>query len=247
METFNEKHIEETAKILSSCSSLLVLTGAGISAESGVPTFRGEGGLWKEYRAEELATPQAFARDPELVWEWYSWRRSVILDIEPNAGHYAVAELEKMFDEFLLCTQNVDDLHRRAGSKEIVEVHGNIFMERCQVCSFKHHSVEVYTEPPLCPECGAMLRLDIVWFGEMLPADALQRSWNFASKTDCALVVGTSGVVYPAAQIPYMVMDAGGKVIEINLNATPLSSYCSTSIRGKSGIILPEIVEAIRI
>ncbi len=236
--------LDEAIKILQAAKSVFVLTGAGISAESGIPTFRGRDGLWKNYRAEELATPEAFVRDPKLVWEWYHWRQSIILKVEPNPGHYALAELEKKLPEFLLLTQNVDDLHRKAGSKNLLELHGNIFRARCTTCGKKiNHQLE--PEIPEC-ECGGLLRPDIVWFGEMIPQDAWQKSIEFVTNADVAFIIGTSAVVYPAAAIPQIAKETRVKVIEINLEPTPISDFVDVSITGKSGQILTEIINGLK-
>ncbi len=238
--------IDKAAEIIASSSSLLVLTGAGISAESGVPTFRGKGGLWKSFSVEDLATPEGFARNPKVVWEWYSWRRGLVRSVEPNPGHFAVAELENLFDDFLLATQNVDRLHHRAGSRKVVELHGNIFGERCTRCDFRRESYDSYDEPPTCPSCGALLRPDVVWFGEPLPEDALHAAISFAQKAECALVVGTSAVVYPAAELPYIVKNGGGRVVEVNLEPTPVTRIADVSVFGKSGTTMPQIVEGVK-
>jgi len=231
---------EEAARILRTSKSVFVLTGAGISAESGVPTFRGAGGLWKNYRAEELATPEAFRSNPQLVWEWYHWRQSLILKTEPNAGHRAIAELERLFPDFLLLTQNVDDLHRKAGSQKMLELHGNIFRARCTACDQRIFH-ELQPEMPTC-SCGALLRPDIVWFGEMIPQDAWEESIRFINKADTVLVVGTSAVVYPAAAIPELARSTNAKVIEINIEPTMISNSVDISLVGKAGEILPKIV-----
>lgn len=232
--------LEEAAAILKASKSVFVLTGAGISAESGVPTFRGAGGLWKNYRAEELATPEAFRSNPQLVWEWYHWRQSLILKTEPNPGHQAIAELERLFPDFLLLTQNVDDLHRRAGSRKMLELHGNIFRARCTACGRKTDH-QLKPDMPQCA-CGALLRPDIVWFGEMIPQDAWEDSIRFISRADAVLVVGTSAVVYPAAAIPELARSAHAKVIEINIEPAMISDSVDLSLVGKAGEILPRIV-----
>ena len=219
-----------------------VLTGAGISAESGVPTFRGEGGLWKSHRPEELATPGAFARDPGLVWEWYDWRRQVCAGTEPNPGHAAIADLDKALSRFLLVTQNVDGLHARAGSRRIVEIHGNIFRARCTRCGAIREDLAVPLEevPPRC-DCGALLRPDVVWFGESLPGDALEQAFEVSRSCDLMLVVGTSAVVQPAASMPLLAKQAGAKVVEVNPDATPITPFVDLHLEGKAAEILPAI------
>ncbi len=238
-----EAKIERAARILANTGALLVFTGAGVSAESGFPTFRGKDGLWNQYEIQKMATPEGFTHDPRAVWEWYSWRRGLVLKGKPNPGHYAIARLERLFDDFLVATQNVDNLHRIAGNTKIAELHGNIFAEKCTRCGFKRWSEEIYTEPPRCPECGALLRPDVVWFGEMLDPRVVEQVWTFAEHADTILVVGTSVVVYPAAQLPDIVRSHGGRIIEVNLDPTPISHLAEVSIRGKSGEILPKIVE----
>lgn len=226
---------------------LVVITGAGISAESGIPTFRGSDGLWKRYRAEDLATPQAFGRDPRLVWEWYDWRRRLISEKEPNAGHMAIAAMEGLFEEFLLITQNVDGLHRRAGSRKLIEIHGNLWRVRCmdEGKVFSHNEVPLREIPPRC-ECGALLRPDVVWFGESLSEKDLAASYAALKECTCLMVVGTSAVVQPVASFPTIARDAGAFIMEINVEPTPISGWVDESILGKSGQILPQLLESMR-
>ncbi|MCS7307279.1 MAG: NAD-dependent deacylase [Aquificaceae bacterium] len=211
-----------------------VLTGAGISAESGVPTFRGQGGLWKSFRPEELATPEAFRKDPAIVWEWYLWRRSLIAKAEPNEGHLGLVELESMLgDNFLLITQNVDGLHQKAGSKRLVELHGNIWRVRCLSCGAVYEDRRVQSKefPPRCKECGGLIRPDVVWFGEPLPIEALEKAVSWASSCSIFVSVGTSALVYPAAELPYIAKRSGAKVVEINPEETPVSEIGDVIIR----------------
>jgi NAD-dependent deacetylase len=215
-----------------------VLTGAGVSAESGVPTFRGEEGLWREYRAEELATPEAFARNPELVREWYDYRRGLLADIEPNEGHRALADAERAFEMFTLVTQNVDGLHARAGSSDVVELHGNIRHDRCDGCG----TVRVADGATTCT-CGGPMRPAVVWFGEALPPEAIERAFFAAQNADIFFTVGTSTQVYPAAQLPYLASDAGAYVVEVNPEPTPFTPIADVSIRGPSGEWLPELLD----
>tara|TARA_B100000315_G_scaffold165872_1_gene154486 strand:+ start:71 stop:796 length:726 start_codon:yes stop_codon:yes gene_type:complete len=231
---------EKTIKAIQNSKKIVVLTGAGISAESGVPTFRGEEGLWRNFRAEELATPSAFQRDPKLVWEWYDWRRNLIKPLHPNAGHKVIALIEKKKPDFKLITQNVDGLHRKAGSKECVELHGNIWKTRCTEEGKVTENLESPLKkiPPTC-ECGAMLRPHIVWFGESLPSDAIQSSYQAVENCDLMLVVGTSAVVQPAALLPGIAKNSGAFVIEVNAEETPVSSLADDSYIGKAGEILP--------
>jgi NAD-dependent protein deacetylase/lipoamidase len=218
--------------------SVVVFTGAGVSAESGIPTFRGQSGLWRSFRAEDLATPEAFSRDPQLVWEWYEWRRGLIRDAKPNAAHEAIARLS----DAVVVTQNVDGLHARAGSRDIIELHGNIFRVRCVDEDSTAAREEAFDElPPRCA-CGALLRPDVVWFGEMLPAGAFERAFATIRNADLLLVIGTSGVVYPAAGL---VSVHGGLSIEINPQASGVTSACTFALAETAAEATPRIVEAI--
>lgn len=233
--------LERARKLLREAESVTVLTGAGVSAESGVPTFRGAGGLWKQFRPTDLATPKAFARSPELVWEWYGWRRSVIANIEPNAAHYSLADLERRATRFTLITQNVDGLHHRAGSKSVLEIHGSIWQLRCTHCAreWTDRSVPLAL-PPLC-ECGELARPGVVWFGENLPANIWSAAQQATTSCDVFIVVGTSAVVYPAAGLVPLARASGAKIIEINLETTPVSGLIDTVLTGRAGEILPQI------
>lgn len=240
--------------MLASSRSAIAFTGAGISAESGVPTFRDRDGLWKNYKAEELATSEAFRKNPKLVWDFYRWRMRLILKARPNPAHYALAELERLGLLKAVITQNVDDLHREAGSRNVIELHGNIFRVRCTSCSYRENLKESDTLEeflsmeglPKCPECGSLLRPDVVWFGEPLPREALERAFELAERADLVLVIGTSGVVYPAAYIPYIVKENGGKVVEINVERSGITPIADVFIRGKAGEVLPRIVELVK-
>ena len=228
--------------IISSESRVTVLTGAGISAESGVPTFRGHDGLWNKYRPEELANFNAFINNPKLVWEWYMFRRGIIAEVTPNEGHYAIAELENIFSDFTLITQNVDGLHRAAGSKNIIEVHGNIHRSYCIDCEREYQEVTIDENGrPVC-ECGGLVRPGVVWFGEMLPADAIEKSAYASQNCDLFLSVGTSAIVYPAAGFPSAAKMHGAKLIEVNIEETPLTFSADLFLQGKSGEILPDLV-----
>jgi NAD-dependent deacetylase len=224
-----------------------VLTGAGVSAESGVPTFRdAQSGLWAKYDPRELATPEAFARNPGLVWDWYAARRDMLATVKPNAAHCALAELERRVPWFLLATQNVDGLHRLAGSVKVVELHGNITRVKCSAC---HALAETWDpsargEPPRCRKCGAYLRPDVVWFNEMLPADAQRAAERAARECDVLIVAGTSAEVYPAAELPEHALRAGARVIEVNPERTPLSARATDVLRGPAGVMLPALVAA---
>jgi NAD-dependent deacetylase len=229
---------------LETAQSVCVLTGAGISAESGVPTFRGEEGLWKKFRPEELANFHAFIRNPDLVWEWYAYRRKLIHEVKPNAGHYALVELERRVKDFTLVTQNVDNLHRRAGSKSMVELHGNIERSYCIDCGaiVEELDIDSLTKAPRCVHCGGLVRPDVVWFGEMLPREAFSRAEQAARHCDLFLCIGTSAVVYPAASLPYTAFDQGAFVVEINRELTELSTRAHESLLGAAGEILPQLV-----
>jgi NAD-dependent deacetylase len=232
---------------LSQASSVCVLTGAGISAESGVPTFRGEDGLWKKFRPEELASFDAFIRNPDLVWEWYVYRRKLIHDVKPNPAHYALAELERRLEDFTLVTQNVDNLHRRAGSKRVFELHGNIERSYCIECGtfVPELRLDQLKAAPRCEKCGGLIRPDVVWFGELLPAEAFAEAESAASRCDVFLSVGTSAVVYPAASIPYLALEHGAYVVVVNPERTDLSFHAQETILGKAGEILPMLVQAL--
>ena len=238
--------IAEAAERVRAAKAVAVLTGAGVSAESGVPTFRGEGGLWRQFRAEDLATPQALARDPYLVWEWYDWRRQKIAACRPNPAHHALAALESRAQEFLLITQNIDDLHRKAGSRRLVELHGNIWRVRCvrEGTVSDLPDAPLREVPPRCG-CGALLRPDVVWFGEALPADTLERAFKASETCDLFLVVGTSALVQPAASLPLMAKRNGATVIEVNPEPTPLSDRVDICLHGKAGEILSALLAAL--
>jgi NAD-dependent deacetylase len=232
----------EAAARLRAAHRVLALTGAGVSAESGVPTFRGPEGLWRRFRPEDLATPEAFARDPRLVWEWYAWRREKVAACHPSAAHRALAALDRRAPEFLLATQNVDGLHARAGSRRMVELHGSLWRVRCTACGHAAERREPLPElPPRC-ECGAFLRPDIVWFGEPLPQPLLEKAFAAAREAEVVLIAGTSSLVYPAAALPEAALWAGAFVIEVNPEPTPLSARASLSLRGRAAEVLPLLV-----
>ena len=231
---------------LRNAQSVAVLTGSGISAESGVPTFRdAQTGLWAHYDPMDLATPEAFTRDPRLVWEWYSWRRELVEEASPNPGHEALAELERHVPELVLITQNVDGLHRRAGSQRVIELHGNIIRSKCSregvVVELRKDDSEV---PPTCPRCGALLRPDVVWFGEMLPPEALEAAFEVAQSCDLFFSIGTSSLVQPAASLPFEALRGGVSVVEVNPGETPLTRHAEYALRGRAGEVLPALVRA---
>lgn len=241
------EEIEKAVEILDKVNRLVVTTGAGMSKESGIPTFRdAPNALWADFDPEDLATPQGFQRNPSLVWRWYIDRRKMIAEACPHAGHYAVAELEPMFDEFLLLTQNIDNLHREAGSKEIVELHGNIFRFKC---FDNHHAIEELPKtdemPPRC-HCGSMIRPDVVWFGEMLGQDDLDRAFAALSTCEAVLVVGTSGIVYPAAGFPGAAKSRGAIVVEVNPEETPITTIADVFVKAPAGEALPVIVARLK-
>jgi NAD-dependent deacetylase len=232
---------------LDSARSIAVLTGAGVSAESGVPTFRDPGGLWEHFRPEELANVDAFLGNPDLVWSWYSWRRTLIADVRPNPGHYALAEMESFVGDFTLITQNVDNLHRRAGSTKVVELHGNIERNFCIDCRKEYSSIEA---PPsktaVRCSCGGLIRPGVVWFGEMLPAGELRAAWDAAERADVFFSVGTSGAVYPAAQLPSVARQHGAYVVEINPQPSEQRHVMHECISGTSGTVLPVIADLLK-
>jgi len=239
---FSERLIQK----LKTAQHVAVLTGAGISAESGVPTFRGEEGLWKKYRPEELANFNAFIQNPKLVWEWYDYRRKLISEVMPNPGHAALTEMETLVPTFDLITQNVDSLHRKAGSQNIIELHGNILRSRCVDCGVRSDALVMSQddELPHCV-CGGLMRPDVVWFGETLPEEAIHAAFRSAETCDVFLSIGTSAVVHPAASLPMVAEEASAFVVEINKESTVISHRVDESILGPSGEILPELVKAV--
>lgn len=240
-----QTRISSLVEHLSSVQKVAVLTGAGISAESGIPTFRGKEGLWKEYRAQDLATLSSFMKDPKLVWEWYDWRRNIIASKEPNPGHKTLAKWEQYFPSFVVITQNVDGLHQKAGSRNVLELHGNIWKLRCteEGTLFENHEVPLKKIPPRCPHCGGLLRPHVVWFGESLPADTLNKAFTESSRCEVMFSIGTSAVVQPAASLPLKAAGSGAKIVEINPDSTPVTAYSEYSFRGASGELLPQIDE----
>jgi NAD-dependent deacetylase len=240
--------LDQVVKAIQKSSSAAVLTGAGISAESGVPTFRGQQGLWKKFRPEQLATMEAFLADPAVVWEWYNWRRQLIAETKPNPGHYALKDMAELFKDFTLITQNVDNLHRLAGSTRILELHGNIYRNKCADCG-RQVTGEFDITPdalPSCPVCGGRIRPDVVWFGEMLPEDVIEEAYLVSERVDVFFSVGTSALVHPAASLPLIAKRRGATLIEINPERTPLSDYADFSFQANSGEILPELVNRLR-
>jgi len=235
--------VEQTREWLKQARSVAVLTGAGVSAESGVPTFRGKEGLWRCYRPEDLATPEAFERDPRLVWEWYNWRRSLIARAHPNPGHYALADLENQLPEFTIISQNVDDLHEQAGSRTVLKIHGDIWLVRCIECRKQHIDPRPCLPdlPPRC-HCGGLLRPGVVWFGEDLPQEIWCKALEAARRADLFLVIGTSAVVYPAASLVRIAKRARARVVEINLTETVITSEIDEFLAGPCGELLPRLI-----
>jgi NAD-dependent deacetylase len=239
-----DERLDRARALLSAATRIAVLTGAGISAESGIPTFRDEmTGLWSQFRPEDLATPEAFAADPKTVWEWYAWRRERVAQVAPNAGHTALVALEQRTPDFTLITQNVDGLHARAGSRNVIELHGNIMVDRC----FAEGRVltpadEIPGSPPRCARCGAPVRPGVVWFGEALPPQALGDALAATRRCEVFLSIGTSNVVEPAASLPLAALDAGAAVIEVNPERTPLSAQATIVLAGAAGEVLPRLV-----
>ncbi len=240
----DQELIARARRELRGAESITVLTGAGISAESGVPTFRGPGGLWENHRPEELATPQAFQRDPALVWRWYNWRRELISRCRPGPAHRALVRLEEHSTRFTLVTQNVDGLHGLAGSRNLLEIHGSIWVLRCLSCGLEaeDHNLDLPT-PPQCPDCGGILRPGVVWFGEALDPRLLEQARAAAGSCRVMLVVGTSALVQPAAGLAGLAKSAGALVVEVNLEPTPNTAWVDVSLLGRAGEILPRLVE----
>jgi NAD-dependent deacetylase len=231
---------------LSESKRLVFFTGAGISAESGIPTFRGKDGIWNKLKPEELANFNAFLRNPQMVWEWYNHRKKIIHDSKPNSGHLAIAEFEKYFDDVTVVTQNIDNLHRRAGSTKIYELHGNIERNYCIKChNFYNEELDFSEGVPKC-KCGGLIRPDVVWFGEFLPADQLEESEKAAIRSDIFFVVGTSAVVYPAAGLVYTVKRSGSFIVEVNIEETEVTSIADVSFFGEAGKVLPAVLEKVK-
>jgi NAD-dependent deacetylase len=248
--------IDSAARLLAESQRLVVLTGAGVSKESGVPTFRDAlEGLWAQYDPQRLATPQAFRRDPKLVWDWYEYRRGLVRKADPNPGHAALVALEPLLPQVVVVTQNVDDLHQRAGSTDVVPLHGAIMRSKCfDACQGEPTVIDVaelpdydsVDGPPRCPHCGAWVRPDVVWYGESLSGAVLGRASDLAQTADVMLVVGTSGVVQPAASLPYVAKRAGAVVIEVNPQPSAITQLADLWLDGPSGEVLPLVVNRIQ-
>jgi NAD-dependent deacetylase len=231
---------------LRGASRVAALTGAGVSQESGLRTFRDpQTGLWAQYKPADLASTEAFKRDPKLVWDWYAWRREALKGVRPNPGHYALAELARRIPEFTLITQNVDGLHAMAGSPRVIELHGNIQRVRCAECGrFAIDWPEEGEEVPRCADCGGLLRPHVVWFGEPLPRAELEAAVAAARACEVFISIGTSGIVQPAASLAYGARNNGALLVEINMEPTPLTPKVHYSLQGKSGELLPALVKA---
>lgn len=238
--------IDALARAVREAATVTVLTGSGLSADSGVPTFRdAQSGLWANYRPENLATPEAFERDPDTVWQWYAARRQQLREIEPNAGHEALAALARRLADLRLVTQNVDGLHQRAGHADVVEFHGRL---TANVCHREQIAVDVddaTDTPPACPSCGARVRPGVVWFGEMIPREALERARAAAEACDVFIAVGTSAVVHPAAGLADLARSAGARIAEINPSTTDMSADVDFRIAERAAEALPRLLERI--
>ena len=236
---------EQLVTALRDARHVCILTGAGVSAESGVPTFRdAQEGLWAQYRAEDLATPEAFLADPALIWRWYRWRREVVADVEPNPGRFAIARFAELVPRLTLVTQNVDNLHRRAGSRDVIEFHGNLFVDQC----FAEGCVvdcEHDTDIPSCPGCGSPVRPGVVWFGEAIPESCLNEAFAAAADCDLFLSIGTSSLVFPAAGLASLAAESAALVAEVNPNPTEMSTQFHFSVAGNAGTVLPELVDSL--
>jgi NAD-dependent deacetylase len=243
MMNFNDQAFIQTRERLAKAKVVTVLTGAGISADSGVPTFRGPEGLWQNFRAEDLATPDAFSSNPRLVWEWYNWRREIIATKSTNPAHHALVTLEERYKTFTLITQNVDGLHTRAGSKNLVEIHGNIWKVRCTRCGEVSVNEDVpISILPTCTHCRGLLRPHIVWFGEALDPHDIHKSVEALQVCDVMLVIGTSGIVQPAASFSDTAKAAGAFVIEINLTSTPAKGSIDAVLQGRAAEVVPRLL-----
>lgn len=240
-------HIPDSLiKRLQEADSVVFFTGAGISAESGIPTFRGKDGIWNKLRPEELANFDAFLRNPEMVWEWYSHRKQIIHESMPNNAHKAIAEMQDMFRNVTVITQNIDNFHRRAGSRTVYELHGNIERNYCIECkTFYNDELPMQGKIPKCTKCGGLIRPDIVWFGEYLPQDQFTAAEKAARECDVFFIVGTSAVVYPAASLIYIAGETGAFIVEVNIEETAISYLVNKAFYGEAGKILPSIKEAL--
>lgn len=234
--------MREARQRLAAARRIAVLTGSGVSAASGIPTFRGPGGLWRQYRVEELATPEAYRRDPELVWEWYRTRFELVRASEPNRAHELLAQLEETAPDVTIVTQNVDGLHQRSGSRRVIELHGNLTQSRCETCGQVEPLAPGFLIPPRCSACGGRARPNVVWFGELLPDEAFTEAVRAFQACELALVVGTSAAVEPAASLGRLAAQQGALVIEINPQTTPLTPHADLSLRLSAASGLTELL-----
>lgn len=242
-----QRSIDDAAQQVAAAESVAALTGAGVSAESGIPTFRDCGGLWEDFRVQDVATPEAFQRNPRLVWKFYNARRTNLADVRPNPAHFALAEWATLVSDFHVITQNVDRLHHAAGSRHVIELHGDLWSVRCdRCCEVFDRTRESLAEMPECDRCGRLVRPNVVWFGEELATDVWAAASAAARRCECMLVVGTSAVVHPAAGLASMARDAGADVVEINLEETPARSIANLSLYGPAGVLLPQLVARVR-
>jgi len=240
---------KELLQKLETAKNVVFFTGAGISAESGVPTFRGEEGIWNKLKPEELANFDAFLRNTDMVWEWYQHRRKIVREVQPNPAHNAIAEFEKYYPSVTVVTQNVDNLHKRAGSKKIYELHGNLERNFCIDCKKWFNDIEIDESKKgaiKCDNCGGLIRPDVVWFGEFLPEDQFKSSEVEAGKSDICFVVGTSAVVYPAAYIPLTALQSNSYLVEVNIEPTDFTNNAHHSFFGEAGKVLPLILEKVK-
>jgi NAD-dependent deacetylase len=244
-----EGPLEAAARFLRQANRIVCLTGAGASAESGVATFRdAENGMWSRFDPQALASQEGFAANPGMVWQWYMHRLLSVEAAQPNAGHRALAQFEQALPSFTIVTQNVDDLHERSGSRRVLHLHGRITRFRCNVCAFEHELLPAEkraTRPPRCLSCGGAVRPDVVWFGETLPSRILDRAWHESERCDVFLVIGTSGVVYPAAHLPLVAQQRGARLIDINPDSTALTERADVHLPWRSGMVLPRLFELV--
>ncbi len=236
----------ETKERLISAGRIVFFTGAGISAESGIPVFRGKDGIWNKLKPEELANFDAFLKNPQMVWEWYNHRKKIVYESRPNSAHLAIADMQNYLNDVVVVTQNIDNLHRRAGSETVYELHGNIERNYCIKCrTFYNGELQFIDNVPRC-KCGGLIRPDIVWFGEFLPQDQFTAAEKAAKSCDIFFVVGTSAVVYPAASLIYTAKQSGAYIVEVNLEQTEISTMTDESLLGKAGEILPYVLKLVK-
>lgn len=250
----SQELIQQAAELIQQANTITILTGAGVSKESGVPTFRDAlEGLWAKYNPEQLATPYAFQENPKLVWDWYEWRRELVASVSPNPGHYALAEIENFKDLVTIITQNVDDLHEQAGSKNVIHLHGNIATHKCfdncqgtpTLIDTTQLEYDAEAGPPKCPYCQAYVRPNVVWFHESLPLIELNKAVEFSQLCDLMIVVGTSGLVSPASELPRIAKQNSAKIIEVNPDYSMITRYADIKLEAPSGEILPQVIEAL--